>query len=1780
MGRGGCNCCGDWVTTCKMTESMEETLWTYNYGVDTSDIAILDESIYLLPRLDYVSKGSRLNSKLSQADESEFRHNSNIVRQYNMKFFSSKEMRKTGNYVSEWPAIKRINEDGKYLSKSLYAPYMYGKNNDTGINVESQIDNIGFRGYQSKNNRMSSLLSDYWNRCSIVFSDSTTGLDKIKAKYLKSHDNPDDTNESTRFPLLPVLYTNLDTIAPLSRTGYVTRDSDIYMGYGGNYGGYWGGYDIYLYNEVLVDYYNSHINTPYYWWNGFYLKDGEDGFLGGYWGYWGTTGWAGYHLGWGWGYYGAYGNYFGWGSGWNYNFYYGWGSYGGWGSGWGWGGNWNLWMYGRTFNYSPPIQGVGYSLSSRLNGFLNKSLSNRLTILSDDKYTYCQAPDARSSESNSYISDIKFEDTKITFTATFYILIENLLGGIFAGPIGSETFPDENTDVNALGYTWNLSNFASLKPRPPLFWKVSSLSGTPSLKFNLGVKLNNEENNCNGFIEFTSGGYINNTDFNQYGMFTGMDIISHTIDTGAIGGSTPVKISCQLSVDVKDFSNPIEFIDLVDSISLHMYGDYDVVFDVQRQIINNRAWDSWNGFYGYTNGYNLSDYVSTGVTDNVAVRVNYYTCIGSVFLEADDLGGRKDSLSLSVLNLIYPDTYVNLATVALTSLLTRLSRPTIIEYDFTNNTDTKIRVDEIINGSSLKDDIVATSSLPYYNLLEQLDTGPPYSTVTLTPDEYLSVFHNAYLDSDGNARLRSQNFTQAQQTADNLELYNIIGLSTDPVGISVQLGGLSDYFDVDNPLYDNASRRGFIGNQYSYIRHHSRYVHEHLRPSYSGGVTTWETVSGYYYAYGGWSDYYYGAFLDTLGIPTSNIGLEVISIDNNADNIIVNAEVATHRFNIYNQINLTGRNYSNWVEDGGPVDVKFIVKRTITSDPSGAFPHHSGVNYVGGVYGSDGTVLLHYHLNSPASGDRYPWDNGSGGIIPGHFSYISNWLQIDNQVTYDGEPCSFYPSGTEVTYHHIMQRYKLEDIDIEYFVGKRAEPLETYCDNYQFRYDRSSSTVDYAKIELKQKLSDNSYGDLNYDHFSSVSAGRVANGNNLINCQTSDGYTHILKSSEYFNSICEDIMYYCNLESTKGIAVESYPNTVSTWESGLVNPRTGETGMYVENLFYNANNPNAYRISIPVDSDAAGDSIVATVRNGVIVDGQVWLNYNGVDLRNLYYNYGYAYGFSGFFGLGTFSGDIYDLYASGYSFPMFQPLIGISEGDAGEDISLIDMSTEPDIVLQDSIINNFNNFNTIDDNGTVTYSQYIPRATCLEVDGTDVYIGAITSSNRVAIYTGITNVLTTYALTLVLKDGVLIADVNRYNDWLIELNMGQPFSTKECLWLIPDFSRETIENDSTATVKVHIQNEHFELGLFDTADDIKGKVQALGYREISVFGGPIIDYAVCIAGFDSTKFTDFIDGIRTNDSVARSINDTNTRGGDTSEPFTYNDISRVTHNIGPALSIPSCSEYALRRHVIKWLEDNGLSSGEAADDEDLLTTSGGYASYRKHHDTETRISSSNFFTLEDGFIQPTFIWDKNAHANFDTFIPTSGIIYDIRDAASVDLETLANPSALFSKGWFAKVENSTTGFKSKQATVYKISNGSYVSGVLYGYSPYYEDRGTSGVARRLDDRSTDASIIEKNVYYNGKVQNIKANMEGLNKFIYMTGNTVNFDAIEPEHARSYSQYYHDVALTKMADEQRKSNETTKQYNGSQRMVDSMYNLTPPDSGDTMVKNYYIKNTQR
>ena len=460
-----------------------------------------------------------------------------------------------------------------------------------------------------------------------------------------------------------------------------------------------------------------------------------------------------------------------------------------------------------------------------------------------------------------------------------------------------------------------------------------------------------------------------------------------------------------------------------------------------------------------------------------------------------------------------------------------------------------------------------------------------------------------------------------------------------------------------------------------------------------------------------------------------------------------------------------------------------------------------------------------------------------------------------------------------------------------------------------------------------------------------------------------------------------------------------------------------------------------------------------------------------------------------------------------------------------------------------------------------------------------MYIGAITSSNRVAIYTGITNVLTTYDLTLVLKDGVINSNSTRFDDWVTALEMDKAYSTKECLWLIPDFNRETIENDSTATVKVHIQNKHFELGLFDTADDIKGKVEALGYREISVFGGPIIDYAVCIAGFDSTKFTDFIDGIRTNDSVARSINDTNTRDGDTSKPFTNNGISRVTHNIGPALSIVKCSQFSLKRHVVKWLEDNGLSSGESADDEDLLG-SVGHGLYRDYHEDETRTNIQNFFTLEDGFIQPTFIWDKNAHANFDTFIPTSGIIYNIRDAASVDLETLANPSALFSKGWFAKVENSTTGFKSKQATVYKISNGSYVSGVLYGYSPYYEDRGTSGVARRLDDRSTDASIIEKNVYYNGKVQNIKANMEGLNKFIYMTGNTVNFDAIEPEHARSYSQYYHDVALTKMADEQRKSNETTKQYDGSQSMVDSMNNLTPPDSGYTMVKNYYIKNTQR
>lgn len=1735
MGRGGCNCCGDWVTTCKMTESMEETLWTYNYGVDTSDIAILYESIYLLPRFDFKGEGRTLKNKLTTEHDIIFRDSG--VKQYNMKFFSSKEMRKTGNHVSEWPAIKRINEDGKYLSKSLYGPYVYGPNTIS----ESQLDNIGCRAYQSKNNRMSLLLSGFYNRWSMVFSDSTTGLDKIKAKYLKSYEKPDDTNESTKFPLLPVLYTNLDTINSLGKFGYVSRDSSIYMGYGGNYGGYWendtdyygpNGYYGYLYTSLFLFPIGFPVNAAT------------------------AVGWGGGWDGW-WGLF--------WGFGWNGL----------------WGGGWNMWQYSPLFNRTP-VTGVVYGLSSTSNGFLNKSLSNRLTRLSDDKYTYCQVSDAqtfqgRLNRSNSYISDVKFEDTKITFTATFYISIETLLGGVFKGPPGSYIFPDPTSDMNALGYIWS---------RAGDYWKIDSWGATPSIKYNLGIKLNNEENDCNGFIEFTSGGYINNTDFNQDGMFTGMDIISHTIDTGAIGSLTPTRISCQLSVDVKDFSNPVEFIDLVDSISLHMYGDYDMIFDVmklspQTRVDNYGPSNRWNGFYGYLDGYRLSDYVTTGDIDNVTVRLNYFTCIGNVFLEADDLGGSKDNLSLSVLDLTASsEKYEDLVPIQNSPTLFNLGRASITEFDFTNNTDTKIDIDNIIHESSLKGDIIAASSLPYYNLLEPIDTSPTaYSTLTITPDEYLRVFHNSYLDSNGLLKLKNVNVTQSEQNANNLELYDIIGLSKDPIAISVQLGGLSDYFDVNNPLHGDATGRGWIGSHWQYIRHRGWWRPDHS--SFAG-----------YHSLGGYNNHYYNSFYDTLCQPNSNIGIEVLSVDHDADNIIINAEVAVHRFNMYNQINLTGRNYSNWVEDGGPVEVKnYYIHEFTASGVEGDYGHSvesgyyvtgSGYDSVTGIYFEESGiryVTIHYH-HPVFSGGAVPWHDGSGGIILGHFNFVSTWGLSDQTVSFEGDTCTFFPSGNTMVVHDFYQRYKLEDIDMEYFVGKRAKPLETYCNNYQFRYDRSSSTVDYAKIELKQKLSDNSYGDLNYEHFSSTTANHIAKGNNLINCRTSDGYTHILKSSEYFNSICENIAYYSNSNSTKAITFESYPNVEYTIESIPMNPTTGATAIYVENLFYNANNPNAYRISIPVDSTAAGDSMIVIVRNGVIIDGYGFANVDTRDIRYKYYYYGYAYGYHGYgYYNSMFSGDIYSLFASGYAFPHFQMIASISEGDAGEDISLIDMSPEPDVVLQDSIINNFKNFNTIDDNGTVTYSQYIPRATCLEVDGTDVYIGAITSSNRVAIYTGITNVLTTYDLTLVLKDGVINSNSARFDDWVTALEMDKAYSTKECLWLIPDFNRETIENDSTATVKVHIQNKHFELGLFDTADDIKGKVQALGYREISVFGGPIIDYAVCIAGFDSTKFTDFIDGIRTNDSVARSINDTNTRGGDASEPFTNNGISRVTHNIGPALSIVKCSQFSLKRHVVKWLEDNGLSSGESADDEDLLG-SVGHGLYRDYHEGETRTNIQNFFTLEDGFIQPTFIWDKNAHANFDTFIPTSGIIYNIRDAASVDLETLANPSALFSKGWFAKVENSTTGFKSKQATVYKISNGSYVSGVLYGYSPYYEDRGTSGVARRLDDRSTDASIIEKNVYYNGKVQNIKANMEGLNKFIYMTGNTVNFDAIEPEHARSYSQYYHDVALTKMADEQRKSNETTKQYDGSQRMVDSMNNLTPPDSGDTMVKNYYIKNTQR
>ncbi len=141
MGRGGCNCCGEWCTTAKISKNSGAFLWFYNYGVDTYNLNILDNSIYIEPRLGLRYDGSTAYHTLTT---------------FNMRFFNtSKKFDKVGIDSTYLPKVKRISKDGQYKSETNYSTTMF----DYNYNYYSSND--GYYSYQqlgdSNNQRVKQL---------------------------------------------------------------------------------------------------------------------------------------------------------------------------------------------------------------------------------------------------------------------------------------------------------------------------------------------------------------------------------------------------------------------------------------------------------------------------------------------------------------------------------------------------------------------------------------------------------------------------------------------------------------------------------------------------------------------------------------------------------------------------------------------------------------------------------------------------------------------------------------------------------------------------------------------------------------------------------------------------------------------------------------------------------------------------------------------------------------------------------------------------------------------------------------------------------------------------------------------------------------------------------------------------------------------------------------------------------------------------------------------------------------------------------------------------------------------------------------------------------------------------------------------------------------------------------------------------------------------------------------------------------------------------------------
>lgn len=741
------------------------------------------------------------------------------------------------------------------------------------------------------------------------------------------------------------------------------------------------------------------------------------------------------------------------------------------------------------------------------------------------------------------------------------------------------------------------------------------------------------------------------------------------------------------------------------------------------------------------------------------------------------------------------------------------------------------------------------------------------------------------------------------------------------------------------------------------------------------------------------------------------------------------------------------------------------------------------------------------------------------------------FLNLDARLGFKFNPYYNYYSHYEYyldSYEDILNDETDNPYPIYGFTGaiiSEYYPYEPYRNYGYGRYEDG-----YAYNGYNYGLGGHGY---DYDHF-----GRYNTDREFINIEKSNDVVFAMRDEDYIK------------ESLSKIKHKTYKEAAS-----LVVHMPLDGGRNIDYSVYNFANPLSKSVIIPIDSDY-------------------------MNIRHITSSGTPSYNFR--WGLPHI---VYDYVNTGASGQLIQAFFG-------DYTSSSNIGGSYDIVrdTNNSIAEKSNTVTVLNDVGDFVSGHYIPRPVCMtKGDDDSVYIGMCTTSNRVAIYTGIQNIPTAFDSSYFIKDESEISfnyaiDISQesreyydgFNDWAAGIDTSRAYAPKECIWLVPDFNRETIDIENSKSVRVYIQDKYFELKLLDTAEDIKNKVIALGYTDIYVYGGPIIDRPVCIAGFNTVEFTKFIPHFATNDSLGRYITSDNTAFYDLYSDYysaynpyfytvyyyngeynlellredyrfsDYNSISTAGVNIiggfsKPVTKFPSFHTRILNSLIEEYAISNDLPYIGASAEDRVLTSQEFYNSR----------SGKSIGTLssQDGFILPAVKFlDGPEKITYDFNITTDEFIQSQRypEVFDIDYVTQAsgNMSIFFHHGLMCKVENSTTGFKSKQAALLKVnSNGEIDWTTDYGYEPFIQTKDSSGIPL--------TNTIEKNVHFNGKIQDIKYHSGE----VYITGNMINLDAIAPKSFNDFSDYYNNVILQRFEISQKKRIPPNYGFNTNTRIFD-------------------------